>query len=124
MSPTGLPGRTRRAFLFPEVRMLCPGNTKLGRGRLIWSFSLPSRSSCPGRSAVCERACYSHAVERRRSSVLRRYRRNLMESRRLDFAARMVDFIRRRRVAVVRLHVGGDFYSAEYARKWLAVMRR
>ena len=27
-------------------------------------------------------------------------------------------------VAVVRVHVGGDFYSRAYARKWLRVMRR
>ncbi len=36
----------------------------------------------------------------------------------------MVDFILRRQVQVVRLHVGGDFPSPAYTRKWLAVMRR
>jgi hypothetical protein len=36
----------------------------------------------------------------------------------------MADFIERRQIQVVRLHVGGDFYSAAYAFRWLAVMRR
>jgi hypothetical protein len=32
--------------------------------------------------------------------------------------------IRRKGVLVVRIHCAGDFYSAAYARKWLAVMRQ
>jgi hypothetical protein len=104
--------------------MLCPGNRKLGGNRRIWTFSLPSRSACPGRSPLCERHCYSWQTERRRAPVRLRYQRNLELSRRPDFAARMIAFIRRRRVRVVRAHVGGDFHDSGYARKWLAVMRR
>ena len=68
--------------------MLNPGNAKLGAKRRIWTFSLPSRTSCPGRSPLCARHCYSAHVERRRPSVRRRYQRNLRLSRRRDFAAR------------------------------------
>jgi hypothetical protein len=103
--------------------MLSPGNVKLGLGCLIWSFSLPSRLTCPGRSPVCERHCYSARFERRRPSVCRRYEGNWALSR-PDFPKRVVAFIRRQVIGVVRIHVGGDFYSAAYARKWLAVMRR
>jgi hypothetical protein len=103
--------------------MLSPGNTRLGTTRAIWTFSLPSRTSCPGRSPLCARRCYSDHIERRRPSVRRRYERNLRLSRRPTFVARVVAFIVRRRVRVVRLHVGGDFPDPAYARKWLAVMR-
>jgi hypothetical protein len=103
--------------------MLSPGNTKLG-GRRIWTFSLPSRTSCPGRSPLCARHCYSAHIERRRPSVRRRYQRNLRLSRRRDFVARVAAFIVRRRVRVVRLHVGGDFLTPAYTRRWLAIMRQ
>jgi hypothetical protein len=36
----------------------------------------------------------------------------------------MVREIRRKGVLVVRIHVAGDFFSVEYAAKWLAVMRQ
>jgi hypothetical protein len=104
--------------------MLSPGNRKLGHRGRIWSFSLPSRSTCPGRSRLCARRCYSAHTEAHRPSVRTRYRRNLRLSRRPDFVARLAAFILRRGVAIVRVHVGGDFYSAAYARKWLALMRR
>jgi hypothetical protein len=104
--------------------VLSPGNTKLGRGRRIWSFSLPSRITCPGRSSVCERLCYSFRVEQHRPTVRDRYQRNLTLSRRPDFADRLTNFIAGRRIGVVRVHVGGDFSSPGYARQWLAVMRR
>lgn len=104
--------------------MLNSGNSKLGRDRRIWTFSLPSRHSCPGRSSTCSACCYSYRIERRRPQVLRRYRRNLALSRRRDFVARAVAFIVRRHVGIVRLHVGGDFASPDYARRWLRIMRR
>ena len=36
-----------------ESPVLTPGNTKLGPGRLIWGFGLPSRATCPGMTAAC-----------------------------------------------------------------------
>jgi hypothetical protein len=52
------------------------------------------------------------------------YRRNLRAARRRDFVRRVVAFLIAHRVQIVRIHVGGDFGSARYARKWLAIMRR
>jgi hypothetical protein len=49
---------------------------------------------------------------------------NLEQSQREDFVPRMVKEIRRRGCIVIRLHVAGDFHSAEYAAKWLEVMRQ
>ena len=105
--------------------MLTPGNRKLG-GRRIWGFGLPSGTpdACPGRSTTCRAHCYAAAVERYRPAAAALYRRNLARSRRHDFARRVRAFLVAHAVAVVRVHTGGDFYSARYARAWLRVARR
>lgn len=105
--------------------MLTLGNRKLGTRR-IWGFALPSGTLdvCPGMSDTCRTHCYAVALERYRPTALARYRRNLLASRRRDFARQVVAFLVAHRVRVVRIHTGGDFYSAEYARKWLRVIRQ
>ena len=105
--------------------MLTPGNHKLGRW-LIWGFGLPSGTpeTCPGLTDVCQSDCYAVAVERYRPAAAALYRRNLRESRRRAFVRRIRAFLVAHAVRVVRVHTGGDFYSARYARKWLRVMRR
>ena len=105
--------------------MLTPGNSKLG-GRRIWGFALPSGTpgTCPGMSPTCSAHCYARAVERLRPAGAAMYRRNLRASRRRDFVRRVVAFLIAHRVRVVRIHVGGDFGSARYARKWLTIVRR
>ncbi len=105
--------------------MLTPGNRKLG-GRRIWGFALPSGTPdvCPGMSPTCSTHCYAVAVERYRPAVVAKYRRNLRASRRRDFVRRVVAFLIAHRVWIVRVHTAGDFLTAWYARKWLAIMRR
>jgi hypothetical protein len=105
--------------------MLTPGNRKLG-GRLIWGFGLPSGTPavCPGLSAACRAHCYAAALERYRPAAAAAYRRNLARSRRPDFVRRIRAFLVAHAVAVVRVHTGGEFYSPEYACKWLRIMRR
>lgn len=105
--------------------MLTPGNLKLG-GRRIWGFALPSGTPdvCPGLSPTCSTHCYAVALERYRPAVVAKYRRNLRASRRRNFVCRIVAFLIAHRVRVVRIHTAGDFYSARYARKWLAIARR
>ena len=105
--------------------MLTQGNHKLG-GRLIWSFSLPSARPdiCVGMSDLCREHCYARRLEGIRPAMLARYEANYQLSLAPDFARRVRAFLIAHDVAVVRLHVGGDFFSGEYARKWLRVMRR
>lgn len=105
--------------------MLTPGNKKLG-DRLIWSFGLPSGSPevCRGLTDLCREHCYARRVEQLRPAVRARYEKNLRLSRRPDFEHRVRYFILDHDVAVVRVHVGGDFWSAPYAQKWLRVMCR
>lgn len=104
--------------------MLTPGNKKLGE-RLIWTFGLPSGRAdvCVGLTDACREHCYARQVEHLRPAVLARYEKNLRLSRLPDFAQRVRYFILNHDITVVRVHVGGDFYSAAYARKWLRVLR-
>ena len=105
--------------------MLTQGNHKLG-GRLIWSFSLPSARPdiCDGMSALCRQHCYARRLESIRPAMLARYEANYELSLSPTFARRVRAFLVAHDVSVVRLHVGGDFFSPAYARKWLRVMRR
>jgi hypothetical protein len=75
-------------------------------------------------SPACYDHCYARHLEYLRPAVRATYERNLRWSRLRDFECRVRYFILAHDIAVVRLHVGGDFYSAGYARKWLRVMRR
>ena len=99
--------------------LLSQGNNKLGEG--IYTFSLPAVATCPGASPACRCECY--ALRGRFHFLRRAYRRYLAASAEEGFVARMVGEIRRRWAGCVRIHVSGDFYSAEYVRKWAAVAR-
>ncbi len=104
--------------------MLTPGNRKLGLGN-IWAFTLPSGTdaTCPGRTIQCSRYCYARRLEVLRPNVHRAYRRNLQLTKQRHFVRRMYHYIRAMRIRTVRIHVGGDFYSEEYARKWLRIIK-
>ncbi|MBA4191983.1 MAG: hypothetical protein C0467_28725 [Planctomycetaceae bacterium] len=105
--------------------MLTRGNHKLGTHQ-IWSFSLPSGTTetCPGMTQTCGQHCYAVAMERYRPAAVAKYRRNLAISRRRDFATRLRAFLIAHAIRVVRIHVGGDFYSPKYAKLWLRIIRR
>ncbi len=104
--------------------MLTPGNKKLGE-RLIWSFGLSSGRAevSVGMTETCREHCYARQAERLGPDVRAKYEKNLRLSRLPDFAQRVRYFIVNHEITVVRVHVGGDFDSAAYARKWLRVMR-
>jgi len=124
--PSGpLPGyQAGILLLIGAITMLTRGNHKLGR-RHIWGFTLPSGTDaiCPGRTEVCSRFCYAKRLETLRPKAHKAYRRNLLQTYRRDFVRRVYHFLRAFRVRIVRIHVGGDFYSDEYARKWLRIIK-
>jgi len=102
--------------------LLMQGNAKVGGAISIWS--LPAVETCPGASSICQNVCYAKNFRYRFPSVRRRLEWNLRQSRRDDFGDRMVSEIRRCGALVLRLHGAGDFYDAEYCRKWLSIIRR
>jgi Gene product 88 len=99
--------------------LLQQGNTKLGEG--IYTFSLPAILTCPGASPSCRKECY--ALRGRFIFLRRSYQRYLSASKEDGFTARMISEICRRWAGCVRIHVSGDYYSAEYVRKWIAIAR-
>lgn len=101
--------------------MIAPGNTKLGLG--FWSFSIPAVLTCVGATALCLAHCYARRGHFTGGSVGRAYARNYAATRKADFSKVMSSLIRNHYAAVVRVHVSGDFYSAAYVRKWIAVAR-
>ena len=105
--------------------MLTSGNKKLGTD-LIWGFGLPSgrASVCAGLTATCRKHCYAVRTEQYRQKAGARYEANLRLTRKRSFTRRMRAFLIAHHVRVVRIHTGGEFYSARYARKWRRVIRR
>ena len=98
--------------------LVSTGNVKVGR---VWTFSLPSFVTCPGASFWCRRHCYAWRLERLRPTCRRAYIRNLALSLEPD---RFVEEVLRtlpEDAPFVRVHVGGDWYSVEYARSWLTI---
>ncbi len=102
--------------------LLTRGNGKLGEG--IHAWSLPAVETCPGRSALCERVCYAREGRFRTHLLQDRLNENLDAALADEFVTRVAAEIRRRGIHTVRVHVSGDFFSPEYARKWVAIARR
>ena len=99
--------------------LLSRGNDKLGAS--ISSFSLPhgTDKDCPGRTAACTKLCY---VTRYTNRFRISYDANRTSSELPDFVSKMSREARLARV--VRVHVSGDFYSADYVRKWIQIARQ
>jgi hypothetical protein len=102
--------------------LLALGNRKLGES--IHSWSIPTVSTCPGRSALCERNCYARSGHFHFPQVQERLEQNLDAALEDNFVHRIAKEMRRRRVRTLRIHVSGDFFSPAYTRKWLEIARR
>jgi len=94
------------------------GNAKVGD---VFTFSLPSRVTCPGASEWCLKHCYAHRYERLRPACRRAYQRNLILAQRTDGFVRVMTGIVPRIIPSMRIHVGGDFYSAQYCQAWFRI---
>jgi hypothetical protein len=101
--------------------LLTLGNSKLGEGIHVWS--LPAGKTCPASTETCRKVCYATKARFLLPAVVDRLDRNYRESLKPSFADRLADEVREKGCQVVRIHVSGDWYSAEYAEKWLWVMR-
>lgn len=116
--PTGFPVADEVEPKYqPVKRLLTKGNTKLGRHIMAWS--IPNITTCPGRTALCEKLCY---VSKYMGRYKLDYTPRLEATKRSDFVDRMVE--EAGWAKVVRVHVSGDFHSMEYIRKWVAIGKR
>jgi Gene product 88 len=94
------------------------GNAKVGR---VWTFSLPSFLTCPGASPWCREHCYAWRFEKVRPNCRRAYIRNLALSLEPERFVTEVLGTLPEDAPLVRVHVGGDWYSSEYATSWLSI---
>lgn len=91
------------------------GNQKVGK---VFTFSLPSIITCPGATAWCRRRCYSRRYEQLRPNCRQAYARNLALSLNPNRFVEKVLASLPLYAGLVRIHVGGDFYSPEYISLW------
>lgn len=98
---------------------LSDGNSKLGKGPDIRTFSLPPLASCPGVSSWCAGACYAKRPYQRYRETHAQWDRNLDA---LTTGAPLP--VIPASVRAFRIHVSGDFYSAAYVRQWQRHVRR
>ena len=104
--------------------LLTQGNDKVGEAIHLWSLPAGDDASCPGSTSLCRKHCYARSGRYRFQAVKDRLAWNLEQARGADFVGAMSREIRQRGCLVVRVHASGDFFDADYASKWLAVMTK
>jgi hypothetical protein len=98
------------------------GNSKLGKSILV--FSIPAIKTCPGRSKLCERLCYADQGFFMMHNVKDRLYNNWKLSQKKHFAETVTELLNDVKPGtILRIHVAGDFYNAEYAEKWLYILK-
>lgn len=97
------------------------GNTKLGVG--IHSWSIPAITTCPGSSSLCRSSCYAASGFFHMPNVKAFHEANYAFSRTPEFAGWMIGEVQKNLAKVVRVHVAGDFYDAEYVAKWVQIAK-
>ena len=114
-------------------RMQC-NNDFLGSNRNVkfFTFNLPRKLACPGRTDICARGCYQAISEEmlkekgRDSQVLYSRKLNWFLAEQDDFVERILKEIMRRKPKadqriIFRILASGDFYSEEYLKKWMKI---
>lgn len=107
-----------------ENKKLVPNDTT---AFIIWN--LPAKITCPYATEHCKAACYAVKSEVAYPDCLPSRMRNLEESRKDSFIAKMSFTIlsiaagTKKKQIIVRIHESGDFYNKAYANAWLAIMR-
>lgn len=93
---------------------------------IIWN--IPAKTTCPYKTILCEKFCYADKAEKMYPDCLPSRQRNFSDSRKSDFADRMIYTIlsiakgTRKKHIIVRIHESGDFYNKSYTADWLYVM--
>jgi len=96
------------------------GNGKVGD---VYTFSLPSRLTCPGASTWCRKHCYAYRYERHRPACQRAYQRNHVLAKNPEEFVRIMTGALPRLMPCMRIHVAGDFMSVAYVEAWIEVCK-
>lgn len=102
--------------------------SKIGPPKKVRAFNLPLEKTCcaPGSGIAsdrCRAVCFAFKMSADRPRVHQFAMKNFAESQRADFVRRMTQQIRNAKVADFKIHVTGDYYSAEYIQKWVQIVR-
>lgn len=116
----------------PMFIQLSESNKKLVPNKetrfLIWN--LPSKITCPFATEHCKKFCYAVKAENAYPTCKPSRLEHFEESKKADFVGRMIFTIeahltrpiyRTAKKIIVRIHESGDFYSQEYANKWIKI---
>ena len=107
--------KKKRAFTFDS------DNKKLGKG--IYAFSIDREHSCLWKSEVCRQICYGGWNRPSWLPSLIRYLTYYTLTLLAHFAADMIAALEGLHPVACRIHNVGDFYSVNYVRKWLKIVR-
>lgn len=100
------------------------GISKLGNR--VYTWSVPCFKTCPGKTPWCSGPrpgkklprCYAHRSEVIYPEVLPAWRQNYRWSRLPYFTEALTSALSRLDECFLRIHVGGDFHSADYLWSW------
>lgn len=98
-----------------NLTYISEGNDKTA----CWSFDLPAKETCPGATEFCASKCYAFKLAQAYPAVGRKYSRNKTFTFDPEFVPHMIRNIPHR--CEFRIHVSGDFFSAEYIQKWIRI---
>ncbi len=102
------------------MNLLVKGNTKIGKS--IYHFSIPASFTCPGKTKLCDFKCYAKQGYFKFTNIKQTLQAKYEASTKYDFVNRVCEEIQKRKVKQLRIHVAGDFYSSDYARKWYVIV--
>ena len=96
------------------------GNMKVGE---VFTFSLPSKTTCPGATAWCLTHCYAWRYEQIRPACQKAYQSNLALATDTERFQRTMIGVLPRIMPSFRLHVSGDFFNADYCSAWFEICK-
>jgi hypothetical protein len=100
-----------------DLKHISKGNSKTE----CFSFDLPARDTCPGKTDECSRDCYAAKLMRIYKAVGAKYERNLEITYHPGFVDYMIDTIPAN--CQFRIHVSGDFFHIDYIKKWIEICK-
>ena len=107
------------------------GNKKLinNQETSFYTWNIPAIKTCPYATEHCINCCYAVKAERAYPTARANRNRNFIESTLHNFTERMIYTLETEinskrdcnKKIVIRIHESGDFYSYEYANKWVDI---
>lgn len=98
-----------------DLTYISKGNSKTE----CFSFDIPARETCPGKTEECSRDCYAAQLMRIYPAVDAKYRRNHDVTFHPGFVSYMIETIPQN--CDFRIHVSGDFFHRLYVKKWIQI---